>query len=81
VTRQAKDKGYSLIVPANMEIWFLPPYSPKLNPIERLWKFIKHEVLHNRLYESLNQQKKAVIDFFDTLSDGCLSMLCICLYI
>lgn len=29
---------------------FLPPYSPNLNLIERLWKFVKKKVLYNRFY-------------------------------
>jgi transposase len=34
----------------NCEIWFLPPYSPDLNPIEKRWAWLKRklrEVLHN----------------------------------
>ena len=26
---------------------FLPPYSPNLNPIERLWKWMKERVIYN----------------------------------
>ncbi len=74
-------KAKDLVVPANVEIWFLPPYSPELNPIERLWKYIKHDVLHNRLYESLKQLEKAIIAYFDTLSDVRLKTLCACAYI
>ncbi len=31
---------------------FLPAYSPNLNLIERLWKFVKKEVLSCRYYET-----------------------------
>ncbi|QKX03322.1 hypothetical protein GOY07_01335 [Wolbachia endosymbiont of Litomosoides sigmodontis] len=27
---------------------YLSPYSPKLNPIERLWLHIKQNILHNK---------------------------------
>lgn len=30
---------------------FLPPYSPHLNPIERLWKWLKDEVIANVLHK------------------------------
>ena len=33
-----------LVVPANVTPVFLPPYSPELNPIERLWLLIPTEV-------------------------------------
>jgi transposase len=33
---------------------FLPPYSPELNPIERVWKLIRRSCLHNRYFPTLN---------------------------
>ncbi len=32
---------------------FLPPYSPDLNPIERLWKLTRKLCLHNRYFPTL----------------------------
>jgi transposase len=32
---------------------FLPPYSPDLNPIERLWKLTRRVCLHNRYFPTL----------------------------
>jgi hypothetical protein len=29
---------------------FLPPYSPKLNPIERVWKFTRRQCLHTDIF-------------------------------
>lgn len=37
---------------ARVEIRYLPPYSPNLNPIERLWKVMREKTTHNRYYES-----------------------------
>lgn len=74
-------KSKQLVVPENIEIWFLPPYSPELNPVERLWKMIKRNTLHNRLYDSLKQLEKAVVDYFDTLTPEVLRQLCACSYI
>jgi transposase len=34
-------KANSLVIPANVVCLFFPPYSPKLNPIERLWQDVK----------------------------------------
>lgn len=33
-----------LVVPANVVLWFQPPYAPELNPAERVWQAIKDEV-------------------------------------
>ncbi|MFK7873244.1 MAG: IS630 family transposase [Oligoflexales bacterium] len=48
----------------NIEILYLPPYSPNLNPIERLWKFMKKETMANQYYDSLESFKKSVASFF-----------------
>jgi transposase len=34
----------------NIELLFLPPYSPNLNLIERLWRFVKKKCLYNKYY-------------------------------
>jgi transposase len=43
---------------------FLPPYSPNLNPIERLWKFFKKKVLYNKYYETRVKFEDACLNFF-----------------
>lgn len=47
-----------------IRLLYLPPYSPNLNPIERLWKFMKKKLLANHYYENLNEFKKEVTSFF-----------------
>jgi transposase len=39
---------------------FLPPYSPDLNPIERLWKLARRLCLHNRYFPSLEDVVESV---------------------
>jgi transposase len=51
-----------------IELHFLPPYSPNLNPIERLWKWMKEKVVYNTYYEEFADFRKAIIDFFSTIS-------------
>ena len=48
----------------NIEIMFLPAYSPNLNPIERLWKFFKKKVLYNKYYEKFKDFKLICSSFF-----------------
>jgi transposase len=45
-----------------IELLFLPPYSPNLNLIERLWKFIKKQCLYSEYYETFADFKKAISD-------------------
>jgi len=43
-----------------VELIFLPTYSPNLNLIERLWKFVKSEVLNAAYYGSFGDFKNAI---------------------
>lgn len=43
---------------------FLPPYSPNLNPIERLWKVMNEKVRNNRFFKSAKDFKDKIDDFF-----------------
>ncbi len=49
---------------SRIEFVSLPPYCPNLNLIERLWKFLKRQVLHNQYYESFEEFKDACKRFF-----------------
>lgn len=41
----------------NLELMFLPPYCPDLNPIERVWWFMRKKITHNRHMETLKERK------------------------
>lgn len=43
---------------------YLPPYSPNLNPIERLWKIMRETKLYNRYYESSIEFFREIRSFF-----------------
>lgn len=47
-----------------VEIHYLPPYSPNLNPIERLWKIMHEHVTYNRYYETFSDFTEAMRHFF-----------------
>lgn len=47
-----------------IELIYLPPYSPNLNPIERVWKFFKKKVLYNRYYETKVEFDEVCLKFF-----------------
>jgi transposase len=51
-------------------IYFLPPYSPQLNPIERVWKPTRRRCLHNRYFSQLDAVTDAVECLFADWSSG-----------
>jgi len=53
---------------SNIILHFLPPYSPNLNPIERLWKWMKERVIYNVYYEGFDEFKMAIMGFFSALN-------------
>lgn len=57
----------AFLVGKNIKLVFLPPYSPNLNLIERLWKFFKKNVLYNKYYEDIKAFRKACINFFSSI--------------
>lgn len=48
---------------------FLPPYSPNLNLIERLWKFLRQKIINTTFYRTKGAFKTAVLRFFDRLPE------------
>lgn len=45
---------------AHLKLLFLPPYSPQLAPIERVWKLSRRLATHNRFFPELGELLKAV---------------------
>ena len=52
-----------------IELLFLPAYSPNLNLIERLWKFVKKECLSCRYYEDFARFRGAIVECLDGVED------------
>lgn len=51
-----------------LEVFYLPTYSPHLNPIEWLWRYLHRRVTHNHLFESVQDLLAAVEQFFAEMS-------------
>jgi hypothetical protein len=49
----------SVVVPANVTLLHLPPYSPELNPIENLWHYLRSHYWSNRSYADWEELKSA----------------------
>jgi transposase len=65
-----------LKVPPNITLHHLPPYSPELNPIERVWLWIKSHELSNRVYETKDDLWKAGMQALQNLEPERLQSLC-----
>jgi transposase len=63
--RSHKVMDFILKLGGRVEIVFLPPYSPNLNSIERLWKILRENVTYNRYYATFKEFSDAVTEFFE----------------
>ena len=50
-----------------IQLLFLPPYSPNLNLIERLWKFYKKKILYDKYYETFKEFNQKTKMFFENI--------------
>lgn len=50
-----------------LELVFLPPYSPKLNIVEGLWKWLKSDIINNVFYNSVAEIRKKVKVFMEEI--------------
>lgn len=50
---------------SRIKVHFLPPRSPNLNPIERLWKIMHEYVSNNKVYEKFKDFKRSLFNFFN----------------
>lgn len=55
-----------------LELMFLPPYSPNLNLIEGLWKWLKNDVINNVFYENVSEIRYAVQGFINKVNSQSL---------
>lgn len=66
------------IADTQVELHFLPAYAPNLNLIERLWRFVKDEVLSDAYYETFAEFTAAlakVLDHLDQYADQLVKLM------
>lgn len=51
---------FALAKALNIELLYLPSYSPHLNLIERLWKFVRNQCLYSKYYADFDDFKGAI---------------------
>lgn len=64
----------SLVIPQNVVLIFLPPYSPELNPIERLWQDINYK-LFTQTYQTLDQMQQQFSQILGTFTKTAMAKI------
>ena len=65
-----------LKVPENITLFHLPPYSPELNPIERIWAYLKSHYLSNRVFLDYDDLLIACRSAWNALTEKRLHSIC-----
>ena len=71
----------ALEVPPNVTLLFLPPYSPELNPAERLWAWLRSHHLSNRVYADYQELLSATDRAWLALDADTIRSVCRCPWI
>jgi transposase len=65
-----------LKVPVNITLLHLPPYSPELNPVERLWAYLRSHYLSNRAYQDYDDLFRTCGKAWNQLTPEQLCSIC-----
>lgn len=74
-------KSGKLRLPDNIVILLLPPKSPEINPVERLWHYMRSHYLSNRAYDDYDHIRRATGEAYRALTPDVLRSVCRCEYI
>jgi len=74
-------KSNSVKVPENIVLKSLPAYSPELNPVEKLWQWLKKHISRNRLFAYLDDLMDVLAVTLINLTPNRFLELCQCSYL
>ena len=69
-----KSKG--LKIPDNITLFYLPAYTPEMNPIEQIWKEVRKQGFKNTLFNSLNDVINKLVLTLNSLSNELVKSIC-----
>jgi putative transposase len=61
-------KSDGLVVPDNIRLFHIPPYTPEMNPIEQVWKEIRQRGFRNEVFDSLNSVVDRLCDTIKSIT-------------
>ena len=61
-------KSKRLEIPKNITLFFIPPYTPEMNPIEQIWKEIRKRGFKNEVFSSLEKVVDRLCETIRSLS-------------
>ena len=62
-------RSMAFVPPTNLQLHFLPPYSPELNPQEHIWDELREKYFHNQAFDSLDALEDRLVVGLKHLED------------
>ena len=69
-------KSQGLILPDNMELMYIPAYTPEMNPTEQVWDETREKHFKNRFFNSLKKVSDKLCDVFADIPKSLIKLLC-----
>lgn len=66
----------ALDTPDNLSLLYLPPYSPELNPVERLWAYLRSHYLSNTVHRDYDRLLLAGTNAWNEITASQFSTIC-----
>jgi len=66
--RASWHRAKDLVIPENIELFFIPPYTPEMNPIEQIWRELRTCGFKNTLFASLQKVEEMLCKVIRSLS-------------
>ena len=61
-------RSQGLIIPENVRILHIPPYTPEMNPIEQIWKELRKVGFRNEFFKTLDKVVDRLCDTINSLT-------------
>ena len=68
-------KSNKLHIPENIELFYIPPYTPEMNPIEQIWKELRITGFRNEVFATLEKVVDRLCDTICTLTSDTIKSI------
>lgn len=68
-------KSNTLQIPENIELVFIPPYTPEMNPIEQIWEELREKGFKNQVFQTLDKVVERLCDAICNLTSDTIKSI------
>lgn len=68
-------KSNTLQIPENIELFFIPPYTPEMNPIEQIWEELREKGFKNQVFQTLDKVVERLCDVICNLTSDTIKSI------